>query len=258
MNNGSISREFYIGRYIYLTSELAKLPDVRIAQSGDKAVLTVHQRNAITGKVTRRRLSATKKEWTELHRLALRRQELEKRMKLLLDNWEEDYGGSLSYQASFYEVVPNRTNRFDSSFYARMPEAQNTYPNHYPVPYKGYMMRSQFEVEAARLLDSMGIEYKYEVSLQFGDNLVYPDLTVNLPEFNRCGFVEAMGGMDNLKYMGHNVQKYRAYINAGVYPNRDLAMISADSDYRPDREMMKRIVGAMLSSIAAQHVFKVR
>lgn len=88
--------------------------------------------------------------------------------------------------------------------------------------------------------------------------MVYPDLTVNLPEFNRCGFVEAMGGMDNLKYASHNVQKYRAYINAGVYPNRDLAMISADSDYRPDIDMMKRLIGAMLSSIAAQHVFRVR
>ena len=258
MNNGSISREFYIGRYIYLTSELSKLPNVRITQAEGKAVLSVHQLNKTTGKTVRRRLSASKKEWAELYRLALQRQELERRLKLLLEHWNDDYGGSLPYQASFYEVVPNRTNRFDSDFYDRMREDQNSYPNHYPVPYKGYMMRSQFEVEAARLLDSMGIEYKYEVALIIGDNEVFPDLTVNLPEFNRCGFIEAMGGMDNLKYASHNVRKYREYINAGVYPNRDLAMISADSDYRPDREMMKRLIGAMLSSIAAQHVFRVR
>lgn len=257
MDNGSISREFYIGRYIYLTSELAKLPDVRLIQSEGKAVLSVHKIDSKTGKVIRRRLSTLKKEWAELYRLALLRQKFETQLKLLLDNWKEDYGGSLSYLATNYKVIPNTTSRFDSNLYARLVEDQNTYPNRYPVPYKGYMMRSFFEVETARLLDSMGIDYKYEVSLQFGDNQIFPDLTANLPEFNRCGFIESMGGMDNLKYLSHNVQKYRTYVNAGIYPNRDLAVISADSEYRPDREVMKRVVGVMLSSIAAQHVFKI-
>ena len=258
MDNGSISKEFYVGRYIYLTCELSKLPDVRIMQAEGHVVLSVHMKDENTGKVKRRRLSSSKKEWAELYQSAIRRQNLERSLKLLLNHWKEDYGGSLPYLAAKYMVIPNTTNRFDSNLYARLKEDQNTYPNRYSVPYKGYMMRSQFEVEAARLLDSMGIDYKYEVSLFIGEHQVYPDLTVNLPEFNRCGFVEAMGGMDNLKYAGHNVQKYRAYINAGVYPNRDLAMISGDSDYRPDPETMKRVVGTMLSSIAAQHVFKVR
>ena len=258
MNNGSISKEFYVGRYIYLTCELSKLQDVRITHEEGKTVLSVYQKDAITGKVRRRRLSASKKEWTELYQIALRRQELKRLLGLLLDHWKEDYGGSLPYLSSGYKIIPNTTNRFDSDLYARMKECQNTFPNHYPVLYKSYTMRSIFEVDTARLLDSLGIDYKYKVSLYVGDNQVFPDLTVNLPEFNRCGFIEAMGGMDNLKYAGHNVQKYRTYINAGIYPNRDLAMISADSDYRPNPETMKRIVGTMLSSIAAQHVFKVR
>ena len=53
-----------------------------------------------------------------------------------------------------------------------------------------------------------------------------------------------------------NAKKINAYFNGGLYPNRDIAFIAGDRNYRPDYITMKRIIGVMLDAMARQYVVR--
>ena len=258
MNNGSISREFYIGRYIYLQKSLSNLADVHLGGRGDELTVTIYECDAITGKIRRRRISDKNPEWQRFYKIGLLRDELTEQLKLIMAGWKNDYRGSLRDASSHYALIPNTESIYDSSLWNSLRSNDCDQPNDYPIQYKNFIMRSFFEVEVARVLDTIGIDYKYEVKLSIGGGkFMYPDMAVNFPEYNRCGFVEAMGGFDSLKYTTKNTLKLKDYINSGLYPNRDIAIISADRYNRPDPEIIRRTIGTMLSSIAAQYVIRV-
>lgn len=257
MAKGCINKEFYIGRYIYLKTKLDQMPKVKFGTADGNTVLNAYRIDPATGKEKRSRLSSPKnKDYSALSRLADEKERLEEQLKLLLQSWKEDHGGSLPKIASRYYIVPNTDNRYNALLWSRLKEGLCTVPNKYPVQYKNYAMRSRFETEVAKVLDSLGLDYKYEIELEVSGDLLYPDMSVLLSEYNRCGFIEAMGGLSSVKYGDHNVKKIRCYLDAGLYPNVDLSIVSAGNDYRPDSEDIKRVVGTMLSAIARQHVFK--
>ena len=258
MNLGCISREYYIGRYIYLTGMIAGLPDVRPGNKCGSEILSLYLSDQNTGRRIRRRISRASSLWDQYYEYALKRERLESQLKNLLTSWSEDYSGALSKEASKYKIIPPKKSYYNSAMWESFKSNDCDVPNDFPVFYKSFVMRSQFEVEVAKVLDSLGIDYKYEVRLPIGGgDEMNPDMSVNLPEYNRCGFVEALGGLDNMKYTSHNTWKLKNYINIGLYPNRDVALISADKRYFPDRELIKRSIGLMLSSIAAQYVVRV-
>lgn len=258
MNNGSISREFYIGRYIYLTKRLSELPYVVFGRRGETTTITIYTVNPKTGKKeSRQRIGKTNKDWDRYYKIAKEREIINNQLDCIKTNWADDYTGSLAKASSEYMIINQAASPFDSALWNRFVSNSSTQPNPYPVYYKNFIMRSQFEVEVAKVLDSLGLAYKYEVEMFVGGGkAVYPDMVVNLPEYNRCGFIEALGGLDNLKYVSHNTYKLKEYINGGLYPNRDIALISADRISFPTKEMIKRSIGMMLSSIASQYVMK--
>ena len=78
----------------------------------------------------------------------------------------------------------------------------------------------------------------------------------DFPEFNRCSFLEAIGGMGNLSYVQSNAEKFANYTNNGLYLNRDIIFITGDESYRPDEISAKRIIGVMLDALAKMYVFR--
>ncbi len=257
MNKGTISVEFYVGRYIYLSELLSTIPDVRFGGRGSRESISVYTVNNKTGQRDRLRITNTSPKWDHYYELAVRRERVKEQLNLLLSSWSEDYKGSLAKISSEYIIIPNDVNRYDCDCWNLFKSNDCDVQNKYPVRYKDFVMRSYFEVEVAKVLDSLGIDYKYEVRLPIGGgDEISPDMAVNLPEYNRCGFVEALGGLDSLKYVSHNTWKLKGYINCGLYPNRDVALVSADSKVVPTRDMIKRMIGTMLSYIASQYVMK--
>ena len=118
-------------------------------------------------------------------------------------------------------------------------------------------MRSQYETEVASILDDLGIEYKYESRLDFGNQrVVYPDMSCNFPEFNRCGFIEVLGAMDSFSYIRKNADKFIKYSNAGIYINRDIVFVPGDYNYRPDRETIMKMIAVMVDSFARMYVVR--
>lgn len=257
MQQGIISKEFFIGRYIYLTDTLRKLPLVTYNRNGSYPVISIRQKDPITGKITRRRISQSNPEWEIYKPVADKRALLEKQLKHLLSAWKAEYTGSLEDLSSQYFINPNTDNVFDSMLWESLKSNENTYPMYSPVKHNGILMRSLFEVDVADILENMGIEYKYEAGLRLGpDVVVFPDFALNYSEYNRCGFMEALGGMNNFKYSKKNAWKLNHYFNAGIYPNRDLALIPGDEVYRPDHDTMRRVIGVMCDAMARQYVVR--
>ena len=233
MDNGIISKEFYVGRYLYLTRELERLPIVVFNRTGKYNVIALWSIDAVTGKKHRdRRIRESNPDYAMYKEIALKRLHLEDQLKKTVDNWAKDYGGNLADIASGYTIVPDKDNPYNANFWDGLHDNSNSYENDRKIMHNGIMMRSQFEADVANILDELGIDYKYEVGLYFNNGgWYYPDFAMLFPEYNRCSFLETLGGMDNFGYVGHNAKKLNAYFNAGLYPNRDIALISGDLKY---------------------------
>ena len=209
-----------------------------------------------SGKEQRRRIGESNSEWEKYSRIAIRRADLELKLKKLLSSWDVEYGGSLAELAAHYVLKPNTTHPCSSEFYDSLKEDNNSYPKDRKIIHNGMIMRSFFESDVAQVLENLGIDYKYEVCFRLGKKDMSPDFSMNFPEFNRCSFLEAIGGMGNLSYVQSNAEKFENYTNSGLYLNRDIVFITGDESYRPDETSAKRIIGVMLDGLAKMYVFR--
>ena len=258
MEKGAISKEFFIGRFLYLKDLLDnKIPNVRYMTVNGRVGVTFNKVDKTTGQTVRRRISDKNSKWDRYSALADQRAKYEGQMNKLLSLWKENDRGSLENLAQGYLLRPNTDNPYNSEFWESLREGANDYPKDKEYTHNGIIMRSIFETEVAQMLDHLGIEYKYDTLIKVSSKkFLSPDFAMNLPEFNRCGFAEAMGGLSNFGYINNNIDKYGKYLNCGLYPNRDVALIPADSDYRPDQSTIMRMLAIVLDSIARQYVIR--
>lgn len=257
MECGIIPKEFYIGRYIYLTGKLADLPKASFNKNEGQVVIAVVTTDPKTGRVTKRRISPKNREWDKYKEIALKRKKLKDQFKKLMAGWSSNYGGSLPQIAKDYVLRPNTNNVFSSGLWDTFNSGDCTAEKKKQISHNGLIMRSQFEADAAEILEEMGIEYKYDVKLKMSssDDL-FPDFAMNFPEYNRCGFMEMLGLLGFMYYVNNNAEKFSKYVNIGLYPNRDIAFVSADGNYRPEHDTIRRIIGVIIDSFARQYVLK--
>lgn len=248
---------FLIGRYLYLTDRISKMPKVTFNRLRGQEAVSYYLTDEKTGEVKRRRFTNKHPQWDKVRQMAAVRLSLQEQLNKVRLLWRSNYNDSLIQAASSYMLKPNADNRIDSALWESLKSGENKYKNDHPVIHNGMIMRSQFEANVADILERLGIEYKYDAVLQTGaSEIVSPDFSLNFPEFNRSGFIEALGALDNLGYIGHNTEKFRKYLNAGIYPNRDLIFIPGDYNYRPDETTIIRMINVMLDSFARQYVIK--
>lgn len=99
--------------------------------------------------------------------------------------------------------------------------------------HKGLKMRSRGEVVIAQVLDSLGLEYKYEPTVMIGPANYNPDFAVYLPEFERCFFIEFLGMLDRFDYAAKNSSKIYSYMCSGMVINRDLLLFYGSQNSMP-------------------------
>ncbi len=257
MEKGIISKEFFIGRFLYLKDMLDnKIPKVRYTTMNGHDAVSFNAVKKKTNQTIRRRVTDKNPKWDKYSAIAARRAKYEDQMNKLLALWKENYRGSLEKLAHGYMLKPNTDNPYNTEFWNSLKEGANNHPKYKEYTHNGIIMRSVLETEVADVLDRMGIEYKYDTMISAGGKCISPDFAMKLPEFNRCGFAEAMGGLSNFGYLKDNVEKYGKYLNSGLYPNRDVAMIPGDNDYRPDQSTIMRMLAIVLDSLARQYVIR--
>ncbi len=252
MKNGIVTKEFYIGRFIYLQSELDSLPNIMFVRQGTDVAVSIKK----PGKKEARYNSRNPK-WPEYERLARRRIQLKDQMKKLMKQWGAEYTGSLKSLASEYMLVPNTKSVYNSRLWRSLKADTNPYEKSRTYSHNGVIMRSVFETDVAQILEDMGIEYKYEVTLNLGeDGYVNPDMAIHFPEYNRCGFIEALGRLEEDDYVTTNVKKINKYTKAGLYMNRDIQFIPSDGFYRPEQRLIKKMIAVICDAMALQYVVK--
>lgn len=253
-----ICKEFYIGRYIYLKNMLDNiLPKATFNKNEGETVIAVVKKDEVTGKEKKSRVYPKGKEWDKYKEIALKRKHLKDQYKKLMINWNRDYHGSLKLISQEYELHPNKDNVFSSELWESFNSGDCTAEKKRQVTHNGLVMRSLFEAEAAEILDEMGIDYKYDVRIKtVSAGSLYPDFSMNFPEYNRCGFLELLGLLGYAYYVAENADKFGRYVSIGLYPNRDIAFASADGNYRPEHETIRRIIGVIIDSFARQYVLK--
>ena len=251
MNKGYISKEYYIGRFLYLKSELDKLPNAAFHHNGVNDVICIRNSN------DRERITEKNPRWNEYMAIVAKRNELKASLKRLKEDWSKISSAPISREAEKYILSPNVDSEFDSKLWESFTANACTYEKEYRVNHNGIVMRSLFEAEVAQIIEDLGISYKYEVCLNCGRNdNIYPDVAMNFPEFNRCGFVEVMGMMDNPDYSYRNSDKFNKYARKKLYINRDVIIIPGDKKYRPEPKVIKQMIGVMVNSFACMYVLR--
>ena len=258
MEQGIICKEYYIGKFIYLKDMLDnRLANVSFGRFRNEKIVVWYSWDKAKGEFIRRRLSSVNPEWNRLCEIAQTRLRYEEQLALIKNNWNARYKGDLGKLSEGYKIIRNESSFFNSDYWYSLGNNTCDFKNDYPVYHNGLIMRSQFEADVADILESIGIEYKYDTKIIMPNRKIqYPDMAMNFPEYDRCGFVEVMGGLGSVKYISRNAEKIDSYISAGIYPNRDLAIIPGDQDYRPDHDTIRRIIGVIIDSIAKSHVVR--
>ena len=87
-------REFFIGRYIYLSERLNSLPTAYLTHRGNATEVTYYYDDPSTGERKRRRISAKNPEWDKWLAIANERKSLAQQLKNLKRRpvYEFEYG----------------------------------------------------------------------------------------------------------------------------------------------------------------------
>lgn len=107
-------------------------------------------------------------------------------------------------------------------FWNELEESTNNYESQSDYSYKGIAMRSRGEVIIAQVLDSLGLQFKYEPSFTINGKTYCPDFIVYMPELKRCFIIEFLGMIDDFNYAMNNTTKLMGYLRSGLIINKDL------------------------------------
>lgn len=238
-----ISRKKHLA---YLESELSGIPLITIGkrtiQGKDTEVIRIYQsQNGKKNKLQFQTNSPKATKW-----LALK-----KRQEVLLARKEKlEYRDALETTGrdGVNKAESKTVNRFSKEIFDRLVEkCEKDIQNGYS--YDGHLFRSKSELMMAQSFNELGLEYKYEVIISFGEETYYIDFAVYSPETGRFFFVEHFGRMSDEKYRSRTFHKITTYSQNNLIEGLDILYTYelADGGFYIDV-----IKSKLLSIIAAQ------
>ncbi|MBP5186438.1 MAG: hypothetical protein J6040_05220 [Clostridiales bacterium] len=111
-----------------------------------------------------------------------------------------------------------------------------------------HVFRSKSELLIAQLLESLGLEYKYEPLIMIGGKERRPDFAVFCPETMRYFFIEHLGLLSDTRYRMDAIAKMEQYDNAGIRDGIDIIYTTEFSQGSFDIDAAYgKIAGAILA-----------
>ncbi len=128
-------------------------------------------------------------------------------------------------------------------------EKSQMYPENliYRSP-KGLKVRSKSESIIAGLLESEGIQFRYEAALKLNGTTYYPDFTLLCPRNNRIVFWEHFGMADKEEYVISMTNKISTYRKNGIFPWYNLIETYETEDIPFDAQQIRMIIHNFLLS----------
>ncbi len=240
-----IPEEFLLMRQEYLTLLLKKLPLVKAGRRGVKPVFRVYK-----DKRHYRELSSTNREWEEIKNLYNQRIKIE----TSLEQTKRLLSGVHHRKGSYSFKVLNKRNRLNSSYYDSLADDSCTFEKESEYYYKGYNFRSRSEMLFATILDEFGLEYKYDVKVNFAGRVFSVDFVIIFRELNRCIFIEYYGKCQDREYTSDNGRKLLHAQADGVYIGRDYFILSGDKTYAPGPDVIRVFVAGIIAQVSCEQI----
>lgn len=210
------SESYYLLQILTLRAELEALPNVKLGMLRGRQVVRVYsgKRN---GRIVYKTLSVDSPAGKELMQTAKRRIEIKSEINSMERVLGKQIPGMLK-QCS----ISLKASLLDEELWNSCNSCENTMNCDRNYCHKGILMRSRTEVLIAEILDELGLQYKYEPAIRFGEEVYYPDFLVYLPCLKRCLIIEFFGMSDEEKYVFKMLGKLTIYANNGLIMNRDV------------------------------------
>lgn len=164
-----------------------------------------------------------------LVRATNRREEIQKEISKLRFHYELDFDSPPAcfreYMDSTYHEPINFENfDFSREAFDKFVE-KNDMSFSKVYPFDGRLFRSKSEMITAQLLQSLDLEYKYEVEVHIGNHTYYVDFAVYCKETGRYFFIEHFGMMDDESYRIKTWGKISTYLTNGFREGLDILFI---------------------------------
>ena len=106
----------------------------------------------------------------------------------------------------------------------------------------GKYLRSKSEAMIDKILNNVGVPFRYEEKLVLGDAVFYPDFTIKHPRTGKIYYWEHFGMMDNSEYVNRACQKIKIYCNCGIIPSVNLILTYETKEHPFDMDSAEQIV----------------
>ncbi len=159
--------------------------------------------------------------------------------------------------ANYREPIPDWSRRLpvakvrnalltEKAYEEAIPYQNREYPLDQGLMYKNKIYRSKGEVKLATILDLIGLDFKYETTVEIGGIKYYPDFLVRQRETGRVIIIEYGGMLENQRYFDRLMNKKRTYASIGFLEGADVLYISEYSNSAMEEEC---IITAILSAL---------
>ena len=240
-----VPEEFLLMRQEYLTLLLEKMPLVKAGRRGVKPVFRVYK-----DKHRYRELSSSNSDWNEIKSLYNKRTQIESSLK----QTKRLLAGIRCRKVSYSVKTINYDHGLGSDYYDSLADNSCTFEKENEYYYKGYNFRSRSEMLFATVLDEFGLEYKYDVKVNFAGRIFSVDFVIIFRELNRCIFIEYFGKCQDRDYNADNGRKLLHAQADGVYIGRDYFIMSGDKTYAPGPDVIRVFIASIIAQVACVHI----
>lgn len=239
---------YQILRLLSLKAELAELPNVRVGTLRGRTVVRRYYKNS-KGNVVFKSSFADTPAGQKICQTAVRREEIETEIK----NIENQLGKHIAdmLERCKFKLCKSILNE---SLWNSLGNDENPQPKTSDYHHNGIQMRSRTEVLVAEILDELGLEYKYEPKIQFGNEVFHPDFLVYIRSLKRCLIIEFFGMSEDESYLYKNVHKVSVYANCGLIMNRDVIGLFGSKDSLVSNEFIYNCVVMTINLLASEVV----
>ena len=241
------SESYCLLQILTLKAELASLPNVKLGTLRGKQVVRVYTRE--NNRLVFKTHFADSTEGLRLSGTAQRRIEIRNEIKRLEQRLGKRMSGMLDRLC-----VRLSSCILNESVWNECQNNENTMKNNGNYCHKGIQMRSRVEVLIAEILDELGLQYKYEPAVRFGEEVYYPDFLVYLPCLKRCLIIEFFGMSDEEKYVFKMLGKLTVYSNNGLIMNRDVIGLYGTRDVMVSSDYIYNNIVTIINLLAAEAV----
>ena len=243
--------EYYIGTYNYLQQELAKLPVIYFGVHSGKKVMRIYSKDK-----KRREIFDSSIHWNKYYQTAKKCRRLKRQLARIIKECRDELNADCRKMLSDYKAVSTSDTRFNTEFWDSLTSEATTFDKVNNYDQSGIQFRSRVEVIIARLLDELGLEYKYDVMIRANGHKYFVDFAVYLPQFNSCFFIEYFGGLNDPQYLEDCLDKTRNYYRDRLYLGEQMLCMCGDKDTMPPIAVIREQITAMVNGIAKQHIIK--